>query len=362
MPERSTLEHAAHTMAVCNACRYCEQYCAVFPAMEQRLAFGKADLTYLANLCHNCGECLYACQYAPPHEFAINVPRTFAELRRESYEEHAWPRGLAAAYQRRGAVTSLLLAAAFSIVMAAGVFVSDAATLTRAHLPGDFYAVVPHAMMVGLFGAVGLFVTTALAVGVVRFWREMHRGAALPVRHGIARGVKDALVLRHLHASGADCTSAEETRTAWRRWFHHLTFYGFALCFASTTVAAIYHTIFGWAAPYAYVSAPVVLGTVGGVGLTVGPIGLWVMRGRRDPQLGDPDQKGLDASLVLLLALTSISGLLLLARRHTDAMPWLLVVHLGIVLALFVTLPYGKFVHGLYRTAALLKFSREDER
>ena len=37
----------------------------------------------------------------------------------------------------------------------------------------------------------------------------------------------------------------------------------------------------------------------------------------------------------------------------------LLVVHLGVVLALFLTLPYGKFVHGLYRTAALLKYRRE---
>ena len=70
-----------HVMTVCNACRYCEQYCPVFPAMEQRLTFGKADLVYLANLCHNCGECLYACQYAPPHEFGINVPQ---DARRDS--------------------------------------------------------------------------------------------------------------------------------------------------------------------------------------------------------------------------------------------------------------------------------------
>jgi citrate/tricarballylate utilization protein len=68
-------------MAVCNACRYCEQYCPVFQAMEQRLSFATADLTYLANLCHNCGECLYACQYAPPHEFSINVPQALARAR-----------------------------------------------------------------------------------------------------------------------------------------------------------------------------------------------------------------------------------------------------------------------------------------
>jgi citrate/tricarballylate utilization protein len=37
----------------------------------------------------------------------------------------------------------------------------------------------------------------------------------------------------------------------------------------------------------------------------------------------------------------------------------LLLVHLGFVLALFATLPYGKFVHGLYRTVALIQYARE---
>jgi citrate/tricarballylate utilization protein len=42
-------------------------------------------------------------------------------------------------------------------------------------------------------------------------------------------------------------------------------------------------------------------------------------------------------------------------------MPTLLLVHLGVVLALFVALPYGKFVHGLYRLLALVKDAAEDE-
>jgi hypothetical protein len=36
----------------------------------------------------------------------------------------------------------------------------------------------------------------------------------------------------------------------------------------------------------------------------------------------------------------------------------LLALHLGAVLALFVTLPYGKFVHGFYRLAALWVYER----
>jgi citrate/tricarballylate utilization protein len=74
-------ERGLHTLTVCNSCRYCEQYCPVFPAMERRRTFTAGDLAYLANLCHNCGECLYACQYAPPHEFGIDLPRTLAEVR-----------------------------------------------------------------------------------------------------------------------------------------------------------------------------------------------------------------------------------------------------------------------------------------
>lgn len=67
-------------MQVCNACRYCEGFCAVFPAMTQRLEFGKADINYLANLCHNCGACLHACQYAP----LMNLPSTCRRRWRKS--------------------------------------------------------------------------------------------------------------------------------------------------------------------------------------------------------------------------------------------------------------------------------------
>ncbi|MFP3830604.1 tricarballylate utilization protein TcuB, partial [Pseudomonas sp. SIMBA_021] len=60
--------------------------------------------------------------------------------------------------------------------------------------------------------------------------------------------------------------------------------------------------------------------------------------------------------------LTAASGLALLALRSTNLMPTLLAVHLGIVMALFATLPYGKFAHGIYRSAALLKWAIEKRR
>ena len=70
----------ARQLQICNACRYCEGFCAVFPAMTRRLSFGQADIHFLANLCHNCGACLHACQYAPPHDFAVNIPQAMAQV------------------------------------------------------------------------------------------------------------------------------------------------------------------------------------------------------------------------------------------------------------------------------------------
>jgi citrate/tricarballylate utilization protein len=101
-PLVALIEEAQRVLAICNACRYCEGYCAVFPALQRRLAFEESDVHYLANLCHNCGACLYACQYAPPHEFALDFPRVLAEVRKETYKQYAWPRVLGSAFERNG--------------------------------------------------------------------------------------------------------------------------------------------------------------------------------------------------------------------------------------------------------------------
>jgi citrate/tricarballylate utilization protein len=360
MHDQDLTREGARTMTVCNACRYCEQYCPAFQAMEERLTFAQADLNYLANLCHGCGECLYACQYAPPHEFAIDVPRTFARLRVQSYEEYAWPAALAWMFRRHGVGTALLLAAAMTALLLGLVYAANGPALRDAGTAADFYAVMPHGAMAGLFGAVGLFVVVAIAIAGLRCARDF-RAVAAPAaaaeanRGGAALAVHDALTLRHLHVAGRDCVTAPEVRTPWRRIFHHLTFYGFMLCFASTSVATLYH-LAGTPAPYDYGSLPVILGTSGGLGIVAGCLGLLLQR--RDPRLGDPAQRALDRSFLVLLLLTAVTGLLLLALREQRSMGVLLTVHLGVVLALFVTLPYGKLLHGVYRTLALVRYRR----
>ncbi|KQP17136.1 tricarballylate utilization 4Fe-4S protein TcuB [Pseudorhodoferax sp. Leaf265] len=354
----------ARQLHICNACRYCEGFCAVFPAMTRRLEFPTADVHFLANLCHNCGACLHACQYAPPHEFAVNIPQAMARVRGQTYQDYAWPPALGRLYQRNGLVLCLALAAALALFLALTVALRGG---LWAVVPagGSFYDLFPHNLMVGLFAPVFGFAMLALGMGVRRFWREITpvtSGAALDAP-AAAEATHDVLRLKYLDGGhGQGCNNADDAFTLWRRRCHHLTFYGFMLCFAATSVATLYHYAFGWAAPYDLPSLPKLLGGVGGVALALGTAGLAWLNLRRDPAHGDTAQQPMDLGFIALLFLTAASGLALWWARGTAAMPAVLCLHLGAVMALFATLPYGKFAHGIFRSAALARHAVEKRR
>lgn len=359
MRATEVLDDARRDMEICNACRYCEAFCAVFPAMERRRAFSDGDLSYLANLCHNCRACYYACQYAPPHEFALNLPRTLAELRAESYARHAWPAPLAGLFRRNGVVVSLVTAAAIALVLILTMALRNPDVLFGRHVgPGAFYAVIPWGVMASVAGAAFVFALLALAMGFVDFWRDTG-GGPVASASPLAEAAHDVLTLRNLGGGGHGCNDAGEEFSMARRRYHHALFYGFLLCFASTCVATLYDHFLGRPAPYGFFSLPVLLGTVGGLGMLAGCLGLFWLKLVGDQAPAARNLLGADVALIVLLALTALTGLVLLALRATGAMGVLLAVHLGVVLALFLVLPYSKFVHGVYRSAALLRNALE---
>jgi citrate/tricarballylate utilization protein len=353
-------KEVARQLQICNGCRYCEGFCAVFPAMTRRLEFAKADIHYLANLCHNCGACLHACQYAPPHEFAINVPKSMATVRGQTYADYAWPKALGGLYKRNGLTVSMALAISLSLFLMLAI--QSNGTLWGGPVQNGFYAIFPHNLMVSMFAPIFLWSVLALALGVMKFWREVTpatSGAPLS-SPAAAEAAHDALRLKYLGGGhGEGCNNEDDAFTLARKRAHHLTFYGFMLCFAATSVATIYHYLLDWPAPYDFTSLPKLLGTVGGISLTLGTLWLWRLNLARDPNHGDAQQRPMDRGFIALLFFISVTGLALMLSKNTAAMPILLAVHLGMVMALFLTLPYGKFAHGIFRTAALLRFAVE---
>jgi citrate/tricarballylate utilization protein len=346
----------ARVMQICNACRYCEGFCAVFPAMTRRLQFDHDDAHFLANLCHQCGACLHACQYAPPHEFAVNVPRAMAQVRARTYADHAWPAPLGRLYQRNGLTIALALTAGLALFLMLAA--ARTGSLWGPAPAGSFYAIFPHGTMVSLFAPVFLFAVLALALGVRRFWRASQPGpASAPA---VTEAAHDALTLRYLDGGhGQGCNNDDDAFTLARRRFHHFTFYGFMLCFAATSVGTLYHYLLGWSAPYAATSLPKLLGIAGGISLVVGTAGLWRLNLRRHALQVDPAQRPMDRAFIALLFLVASSGLGLMALKATPALAVMLCIHLGAVMAFFATMPYGKFAHGIYRSAALLKWAIE---
>lgn len=353
----SALEEAGRIMTICNSCRYCEGLCAVFPAMEQHRDFTPGTLNHLASLCHGCGACLDDCQFSPPHEFAVNVPRSLAALRRDSYAAHAWPKVAGVAFRRGGMVnaTVVLLCIAGFLAVIVPEMPDAAATLTK---PGSFYRLMPHGAMVALFGIAFAYAIIAIALGVRNFWRAAGPAPAIGAR-ALATALHDGARLRYLDGGGAGCPDTQDAPRDRRRVFHHLVFYGFLLCFAATCVATLYHYVLHIEAPYPWFSAPVILGALGGVGLVTGAPGLLAEKRRRRPSFADPNNAGMDTAFIVMLFLLGVTGLALLVLRATSLAGILLCVHLGVVLGFFLTMPYGKFVHGIWRLAALVRHAAE---
>ena len=355
MPMHDLIEEANRQLTICNACRYCEGYCPVFPALELRHGISKGDVVLLSHLCHDCRACFYACMYAPPHEFAINIPQTLSKVRMESYRDWSWPSFLGRAFVDRR-IGNRLAAISTAVAIALSlVFVGPHRLFAVHRGPGAFYAVVPFLMMVIPAFALVFYSAAIWANGGIRFWREA--ATANKARDGFQElpgALGDILSLRWLKGGGPGCYYPGAKPSLSRRFFHSLVFYGFLSALVSTCVAAIYQERFHWLPPYPIASAPVLFGCLGGIPMVVGTAGLMVIKLKSDSVPASSDVQKLDYSFLVLLGLSSLSGMLVLILRTTSAMGLSLTVHLGLVAALFITAPYGKFVHSLYRSLALI--------
>lgn len=360
MPGLDIIQEAGRQLVICNACRYCEGYCPVFRAIETRRDFKQGDVFYLSNLCHDCRACYYACMYTPPHEFAINIPQILAKSRIETYRRWSWPDFLGRAFKNRSVTVFLATGLAALVAVLALLFIPSE-NLYAAHLgPGSFYEVVPYLAMVA--GALILFFY-GIAVwlrGGARFWSETR--SAINERGNwktLAAAVGAALGLRYLKGGGPGCFYPDERPSSVRRVYHSLTFWGLTSDFVSTTLAFVYQDFFHILPPYSLTSAPVILGSVGGVALLIGTCGLIYYKLQSDREPEAPAASGMDYVFLVTLGLTALTGMLTLILRATTAMGSILVLHLACIAALFVTAPYGKFVHAVYRTLALIRYETE---
>jgi len=342
------LQEARRQAEICNACRYCEGYCSVFPALHQERFFSDANLTQLANLCHNCRGCYYACQYTAPHEFDLNLPKALAEVRQDSWESFAWPAPLARRFQKSGVMIGLATILGFALLFLAFRALGSAG--------GEgFYAVLSHSAMVAIFLPAFLFPFASIAVSLRRYWQET--GGKTITLNQLVGAFGSAAKMKNLAGGHGDgCNFEDEDRFSQaRRHAHQAVMYGFLLCFASTSAGTILHYVFDMPAPYPLWSLPKLLGIPGGILMVIGTVMLASLKLKAERSLGAPSAWGGEMGFILLLFLVALSGLALYVLGSTAAMPALLAIHLGSVLSFFLLTPYTKMAHGFYRLAALVR-------
>jgi citrate/tricarballylate utilization protein len=357
------LKEAERHLTVCNACRYCEGVCPVFPALERRRSFTERDIIYLGNLCHDCRDCYAVCPYAPPHELDINFPRVMAEVRLQTYRHYSAPRVLGRAFARGTRTAALATVAAIGAILALVVALRSDRLLQTLTGPGSFYEVIPWLAMFVPAMAVSAYGIGLLAFGFRRFWRDTDGPLAAKLDPlSLASATADVLALRQMRGGGPGCTYPDERPSHKRVVFHQMVLYGFILAFISTTLAAFAQEVLGILPPYPLLSPIVLTGTIGGLGQVLGCTGLIVLKLRSTTVPASATMLKLDFAFLALLLLVNLTGLALLALRETPAMGLLLAVHLGSVAGLFITMPYGKFVHVIYRYGALVRNRQEELR
>lgn len=360
MYEPEFLGEAQRQLAVCNACRYCEGFCAVFPALELRAEIGSGDLAYLANLCHDCRDCYTACMFTPPHEFAINIPKVLAAARLRTYEHYGRPR-VPALFRRSVVGTAAISLAGIVVVwLAVAAFMGPRVLAVPHRGPGAFYAVAPWLAIIVPAIAIALYGVGVALCGAWTFARDIGGAPSPPRAAAASRAALDAITLRFLKGGGAGCYYPRVRGSSARRVLHHFVAGGFLAALVSTTIAAIEQDILGRMPPFPLLSLPVFFGVAGGVLLIAGTTGLLFLKTRSDEAPASSSMNALDYAFLVLLDLVAVTGLLLLVLRDTRLMPPMLVVHLGLLAGLFITAPYGKFIHFVYRYVALIRRAGEE--
>jgi len=343
-----SIDQARRQLEICNACRYCESYCSVFPAVHRERSFTDGDIQQIANLCHNCRGCYYACQYTAPHEFDLNLPQSLAQVRQESWQENATPALFANQFHKNGTGISVITLFAFAFIL---WLIQGASTSSNE----GFYGLLSHNAMLVIFLPAFLLPLISISLSVRRFWQKVG-GERIKLIH-LKQAFSSAAKMKNLAAGhGEGCNFEDKDRFSQaRRYYHQATMYGFLLCFAATSVATLMHYLLALSAPYDITSLPKLLGVSGGILLSIGTAGLALLKLKAEKHLGDKRVWGGEMAFTLLLFSVSTTGLMLYLF---GASPWLgelLALHLGTVLAFFILMPFSKMTHGFYRLAALIR-------
>jgi quinone-modifying oxidoreductase subunit QmoC len=303
-------------------------------------------------LCHQCGDCTRRCpRGARPSD-------VMAAVRREHIVHYSSPRAFGR-WANRPTSALWIVASAFVVLLAAsGLWQSSGAAAIELSSAGrravfPFWNALPHWLLGSLFGALLAFDVVVLARGAKSFWRNMAAAEGKQKDGAIGPSVRVALSRIVFHDDFASCATNQP-----RRSYHLLVVFGFVALWLTSlwAVTARWNPLLaGTVYPLALWDPWKLLANLGGLSLVLGAALMLWERWRRPETAGAT--RASDSVLLGLLLLIGLSGF------ASEGLHWLRIeplryavylLHLALVFALLLLLPYTKLAHVVYRAVAMV--------
>jgi quinone-modifying oxidoreductase subunit QmoC len=221
-----------------------------------------------------------------------------------------------------------------------------AVTGFEAPTPLSYTAVVPTWMIYSVFLPAAAFAVLAAFLGARRSWAAW--GADAPRRGGLVAGLAGVVADILAHRRFERCGEARPRRSG-----HLVLVLGFLGALVTTTLLGIAMDVLHVRTPLPQGHLIKLIGNASAILLVVGLALLVLNRARGN---GAGKTRAFDLFFLSLVAVVVLSGVGAELGRiflPAGAAIAIYLVHLGSILSLFVTFPFSKFAHALYRTLAM---------
>ncbi len=341
--ENNNMTEAIRQLSICNACRYCEGYCAVWDAMEFKAVLNEGYVYHLANLCHDCRDCFSACPYNEPvHEFKLNIPKALGQVRVDTYTANVRPKFLKFALEKPVLVTttSSIIAVTVAILYASLLFgLNKFSTL-------PVTTIIPDAFFKPVTIILYLYTVVIWSVEGGSYWSKINEKAHINV-YGLIKGIYDAIFHTNFRGGGTGCKVPGKNNRYFRLTVHSLVMSGFIIALVSI---AFYPDIYGYAGT-AYL--------LGSIAISLGTAGLIYIHLIEEKGSRSQKQSAMDYPFTILLFLTGITGVIIPISIGTSWFNWNFLIHDALIMVVFLLAPFSKFIHPIFRFISLIKYNSD---
>ncbi len=339
IPEK-LIEDAKKQLTICNACRYCEGYCAVWDAIEFKSVLNTDYIYHLANLCHDCRDCFYACPYnEPEHEFKLNIPKILGDVRSETYISYVKPKFMQFALQRPTLFTMISSAIAIVIVVLYASLLFGFSKFSTLSMT----TIMPASLFERATVLLYFYLMVMWSWEGISYWSKISEKGHLTFV-GLLRGLYDVVLHTNFRGGGTGCKVPEQNNRYFRLTSHTLVFFGFLVALIAIS---FYPNIYGYTG---------ILYLIGSFALSTGTVGLFYIHLVDKRSSRSEKQSSMDYPFTFLLFIVGITGIIIPISTDKSWFNWNFLIHDALIMVVFLIAPFSKFMHPVFRFVSLIKY------